>query len=143
MFNTPICMYYFVKSYKGQCSHATWKTLKTWNFFIYFSRPGKCLEFAQKLWKTWNFNSKPGKKNLYFANFVFQDWLFKMSFSKKIWYTSLSYLHYQHKHWFKAKLTCDFIAFTWKIHGIFCHQTRGNPGCVIVCLIWKINGHLF
>ncbi len=42
----------------------TMKTLKTWNFVIYFSRPGKCLEFAQKvkqagiliqnMEKTWN-----------------------------------------------------------------------------------------
>ncbi len=40
----------------------TCKTLKTWNFIIFFSMPGKCLEFAQKVVKTWNFNSKPRKK---------------------------------------------------------------------------------
>ncbi len=44
-----------------QGSHPTWKTLKTWNFVIFFSRPGRCLEFTQKVVKTWNFNLKPGK----------------------------------------------------------------------------------
>ncbi len=42
-----------------QGSHPTWKTVKTWNFVIFFSRPGKSLEIAQKVVKTWNFNSKP------------------------------------------------------------------------------------
>ena len=41
-------------------SHTTWKTLKTWNFAIYFSRSGKDLEFAQNVIKTWNFRGKPG-----------------------------------------------------------------------------------
>ncbi len=35
-----------------QGSHPTWKSLKTWNFVIYLSRPGKCLEFAQKVGKS-------------------------------------------------------------------------------------------
>ncbi len=76
--------------------------------FQVWKMPGICW----KIVKTWNFYSKLGK-NLYFVNFVFHDSLFKMSFSKKFWFTSLSYLHYQHKDWFKAKLTWDFIAFTW------------------------------
>ncbi len=60
---------------------------------------------------------------------------FKLHFSRRhlqklFWFTSLSYVHYQHKHWFKAKLTLDFIAFTWKIHGILCHKRSGNPASV-------------
>ncbi len=31
-----------------QGSHATWKTLKTWNCVTYLSRPGKYLDLAQK-----------------------------------------------------------------------------------------------
>ncbi len=78
----------------------------------------KCLEFAPKMVKTWNFNLKPGK-NLKFANSMFQASLFKMSFL----FSSLSYLHYQHKHndskpnWPWISLLLPGI--TWKIHG-FC-----------------------
>ncbi len=97
----------------------------TWNFVIFFSRPGKYLEFAPKVVKTW-------KKNLKFANYVlsfaFQDIIYK---NNSDFNTSLSYLHYQHKHWFKAKLTLDFITFTWKIHGIMCHKRSGNPASVL------------
>ncbi len=62
------------------------------------------LEFCKLLFQAWkmpgfcaksgkNINLKPGK-NL--VNYVCQDSLFKMTFSKKV-FTSLSYLHYQHK----------------------------------------------
>ncbi len=64
-----------------QGSHPTWKTLKTWNFVIFFSRPGKCMEFTQKVVKTWNFNSKPGKKleicKFYVSSCTFQDLIYK------------------------------------------------------------------
>ncbi len=97
-----------------QGSHSTWKTLKTWNFVIYFSRPEKCIKFAQKLGKSWNFNSKPGKNPLKLVNSVFYDSLFKMSLTKNRSFTCLSYLHYQNRHCdFEAKLTCHFIPFTW------------------------------
>ncbi len=45
--------------------------------------------------KSWNFNTKPGN-NFKFcvSRFSFQDVIYK-----KIWFTSLSHLHYQHKHW--------------------------------------------
>ncbi len=86
-------------------------------------KPGILSFILPGLENAWNLLKnceKPGiltqnlEKNLYFVNFVFQDSLFKMWFSKKRWFTSLWYLHYQHKHWFKAKLTWDFFAFTWK-----------------------------
>ncbi len=107
-----------------------------------FTFPG--LENAWHLlknWKTWNFNSKPGK-SLYFVYFVFQDSLLKMTFSKKIWFMSLSYLHYQHKHWFKAKLTWDFIAFlpgnnlenTWN----FVSPQKWEPCCLNNWLVFRI-----
>ncbi len=54
--------------------------MKTWNYIIYFSRPGKCLEFAQKI-GSWNFNPKPGKR-MQFINLVFQNSLYKISFTK-------------------------------------------------------------
>ncbi len=68
-------MLQFAMYYQG--SHPTWKTFKTWNFVIFFSRSGKCLEFAQKVIKTWNFNPKHGQ-NLKFANSMFQASLFKV-----------------------------------------------------------------
>ncbi len=43
----------------------------------------------------------------------------------------MSYLHYQHNHWFEAKLILDFIAFTWKIHGILCHKRSENPASAL------------
>ncbi len=68
----------------NQGSHPTWKTLKTWNFVIFFSKPGKCLEFAQKVVKTWNFNSKPGKKleicKFYVSSCTFQDVIYKNNY---------------------------------------------------------------
>ncbi len=63
-------------SYKGLSSHPTWKTLKTWNCDIFFSRSGKYLEFASNV-KTWNFNSKPEKK-LEICKFL----CFKLHFSR-------------------------------------------------------------
>ncbi len=78
----------------SQGSHSTWKTLKIWNFVMYFSRLGKCLEFAQKVVKIWNFNSKPGeRKNMpkkKIGNSMFQDSLFKM------WFTKYFHLHFCH-----------------------------------------------
>ncbi len=32
-----------------QGSHPTWKTLKTWNFVIFFSRPGICSKSSKNL----------------------------------------------------------------------------------------------
>ncbi len=34
---------------RNQGSHTTWKTLQTWHFIIYFSRPEENMEFAQKV----------------------------------------------------------------------------------------------
>ncbi len=53
-----------------QGSHPTWKTLKTWNFVIFFSRPGKCLICFNTLpgiWhkkpeKSWNLGPKTFRK---------------------------------------------------------------------------------
>ncbi len=73
----------FTMYFNGQGSHLTLKTLKKWNFVIFFSKPRKCLSFAQKVLKTWNFTSKLWK-NLKFANSMFQASLFNMSFTKII-----------------------------------------------------------
>ncbi len=75
---------------------------------------GKYLEFAQKVVKTWNFNSKLGKKTLKFANSMFQASFFKMSFTKiiLIYFFVISTL--STKKLIEAKLTLDFITFSWK-----------------------------
>ncbi len=114
--------------------HPTWKSLKTWNFVIFFSRPGKCLEFAQKVLKTWNFNSKPGK-NMKFANSMFQTSLFKVSFTKiiLIYFFVMSTLSAQTlvrsqiNLWFH----CFYLVITWKMHWILCHKRSGNPASVL------------
>ncbi len=100
------------------------------------------LENAWNLLKKW---WKPGiltqnlKKNLCFANSVFQDSLFKMWFTKQIWFISLSYLHYQHKHW-DSKPKWPWISLllpgsnlenTWN----FVSQRSGKPVCTILLLI--------
>ncbi len=133
-----MCLCYCSVPFQG--SHPTWKTWKTLNFVIFFSKPGKCLEFAQKVIKTWNFNSEPGQKLK--LRILFQTSLFKMLFTKiNLTYMTLSYLHYQHKHWFEAKLILDFIAFlgnnlenTWNLGpktlrkpGIWYLEKSGNP----------------
>ncbi len=74
------------------------ENLENLEFVICFSRHGKCLEFAEKVGKTWNFNSKPGQ-NVKFVNLMFPGSHFKMSFTEKNSFTSMSYLHYQHKQW--------------------------------------------
>ncbi len=118
--------------------HPTWKTLKTWNFVIFFSRPGKCLEFAKnKVVKTWNFNLKPGKTwNL---QILFQASLFKMSFTKiiLIYFFVISTLSTQTLidlgFWSQIDLGfhCFYLEITWKIHGILCHKRSGNPASVL------------
>ncbi len=114
-----------------QGSHLTWKTMKTRNFVIIFSRPGKCMQFAQKVVKTWNFNSKPGK-NLKFANSMFEASLFKMTFTKiiLIYFFVISTLSTQTV--FRSKIYlgfhCFYMEITWKIHGSLCHKRSGNPG---------------
>ncbi len=117
-----------------QDSNPTWKTLETWNFVIFFSRPGKCLEFAQKVVKTWNFNSKPGK-NLKFANSVFQASLFKMSFTKiiLIYFFVISTLstHILIRSQIDLGFQCFYLEITWKIHGILYHKRSGNPAFVL------------
>ncbi len=81
-----------------QGSHPTWKTLNTCNLVIYFSRSGKCLEFAQKMEKTFNFISKPGKNFIFNSKFSVLRFTFQNIIYKYISFTSLLYLHYQHKH---------------------------------------------
>ncbi len=79
--------------------------------------PGKCLEFAKKKKKK---GEKPGiliqklEKKLKFVNMMFTYSHFKMSFTEKRSFTSISYRHYHHKQGFKVKLTLVCIAFTWK-----------------------------
>ncbi len=34
----------YIRTWVRLGSHTIWKTLKSWNFVIYFSRAGKCLE---------------------------------------------------------------------------------------------------
>ncbi len=118
-----------------QGSHLTWKTLKTWNFVIFFSRSGKCLECAQKVVKTWNFNLKPGK-TVKFANFMFQVPLFKMSFTKiiLIYFFVISTLSTQTliQSYIDLGFHCFYLKITWKIHGILCHKRSGNP------VVWPI-----
>ncbi len=114
-----------------QGSHPTWKT---WNFVIFFSRSGKCLEFAQKVVKTWNFNSKP-RKNLKFANVMFQASLFKMSFIKiiLIYFFVISTLSTQTliRSQINLGFHCFYLEITWKIYGILCQKRSGNPASVL------------
>ncbi len=113
-----------------QGSHPTCKTLKTWNFVIFFSRPGKYLEFAKKNSK----NLKPGK-NLKFANSMFQASLFKTSFTKiiLIYFFVISTLSTQRLICSQIDLGfhCFYLEITWKIHGILCHKRSGNPASVL------------
>ncbi len=132
---------YFVKYFsvcilplRQQGSHATWKTLKTRNFVINFSRPRKYLEFAQKLWKTWNFNSKP-EKNLYFvkkkkSRFTFQDVIFKIKWIY-VFVTSALSTQTLIQSQIDLEFHCIYLEITWKIHGILCHQRSGNPASVL------------
>ncbi len=88
-----------------------WKTLKTWNFVIFFSRPGKCLEFAQK------------------AS------LFKMAFTKiiMIYFFVISTLSTQTliRSQIELGFHCFYLEITRKIHGILCHKKCGNPASVL------------
>ncbi len=82
--------------------------------------------------KTWDFKSKLGrKKPLKFGNYVFENSLSRCHLqTRKIWFTSLSYSHYQHKHWFSQIdlwFHCFYLEITWKIHGILYHHRSGNP----------------
>ncbi len=71
-----------------------WNLLKKWEI------PGILTHNPKKIWKIEIFIFSVSR-------FTFQDVIY-------IWFTSLSYLHYQHKYWFKAKLSMDLIAFSWK-----------------------------
>ncbi len=70
------------------------------------------MEFAQKVAMDLTRNMKKKLEICKFdvSRFTFQDVICK----KKKSFMYMSYLHYQHKHLFKAKLTWDFIAFTCK-----------------------------
>ncbi len=114
--------------------HATWKTLKTWDFVIYFFRPGKCLEFAQKLWKTWNFNSNMEK--LVLCKFCFQDVIFKKILIY-VWHICIINTNIASKpNWpgISLHLPGNNLESTWN----FVSPEKWEP-----CLIWKINEHLF
>ncbi len=81
-----------------------------------------------KVGKTWNCNPKPGKK-MKFENSVIQDSHFKMSFTKKILFISLLYLHYQNKliqRQIDLGFHCLYLEITWKLHGILCHSEVGS-----------------
>ncbi len=90
-----------------------------------------CLENAWNLFKklrrkNWNFNSKP-EKNFNLVNLVFQDSLFKMSFTK---YFHLHLCHIYNiviQSQIDLKFHCFYLEITWEIHGISCHQRSGNP----------------
>ncbi len=114
-----------------QGSHPTWKTLKTWNFVIFFSRPGKCMEFTQKVVKTWNFNPNL-EKNLKFANSMFQAVLFKISFTKiiQIYFFVISTLSTQTliRSQIDLGFHCFYLEITWKIHVILWHKRSGKLG---------------
>ncbi len=106
-----------------------WKTLKTWNFYIYFSRPGKCLEFAQKV-------EKPRilAENLEKTFFKFGD--SRITFQDVI-YKAKSDLHFSHiyiintnsdskSNWYRISLLfpAKNLENTWIY---FCHQRSVNP----------------
>ncbi len=108
-----------------QGSHPTWKTLKTWNFFILFSRLGKCLDFSGKVTKkNRNFNSKPGKR-LEFRKFDVSRLTFQGVFTKPIIYIIVISKLSTPTLWFEAKFNlgfhCFYLEIIWKIHGISCH----------------------
>ncbi len=69
----------------------------------------------QKVVNTWNFNSKSLKKTWNLQILCFKFSLFKMSFIKIILiYIFVLFTLSPQTFWFEAKLTLDFIAFTWK-----------------------------
>ncbi len=76
------------------------------------SKSGKNLEFELKTWK----------KNLKFANSMFQASLFKMSFIKTIliYFFVISTLSTQTliQSQIDLGLHCFYLEITWKIHGI-------------------------
>ncbi len=122
---------------KFQCSHPTWKTLKTWNFIIFFSRPGKCLEVAQKVVKTCNCNTNPGK-NLKFANSMFLA-SFKVLFTKiiLIYLIVISTLSTQTliRSQIDLGFHCFYLEITWKIHGFFVWPDKLEP-CICFNTFW-------
>ncbi len=111
-----------------QGSHPTWKT---WYFVIYFYMPGKCLEFAiKKSRKKWIFLFKP-RKNVKLINLVFQDSLFKVSFTQKIIQSNLCHIYIINTNTvIQSQIDLRFHYFyleiTWKIHGISFHQKSAN-----------------
>ncbi len=103
------------------------------------------LEFCRLLFQAWNLlkkwvnlgslTEKPGKK-LYISKFCVSRFTFQgVIYPKNHLNTYFLCLHYQHTHWFKAKLTWNFIALTWKIHWILSHQRSGNP------MFWSVGKH--
>ncbi len=65
-----------------QGSQPTWKTLQTWNFVIYFSRPGKCMEISQNV-DIPEILTQDLEKNLEIWKFSVSRFTFKISFMTK------------------------------------------------------------
>ncbi len=98
--------------------------------FQAWKMPGIC----SKSGKTWNINTKH-RKNLKFANYMFQASLFKMSFTKiiLIYFFIISTLSTQTliRSQIDIGFHCFYLEITWKIHGILCHKRSGNPASVL------------
>ncbi len=95
-----------------QASHPSGKTLKTWNFVIYFSRPGICSKNGENL----EFYSKP-RKNLNFFNLMF-------NFSRCLYNNKKSFpsMLYQNYPTFQ-----DFFTTTTKIIYIYVISKLSKP----------------